>query len=242
MLRRQRGGDYMADDFQRTISLGDILTEATAMIGRNAVLLVLAAAVLAGELFLFDAIARQMGPATQATRLLYALANLPIRTLFDYTIAALLISSERFNPHGWSITTLGSYIALSIISGLGMVFGFILLIVPGLILLLRWSVAGNFAIAQRLGPIASLRASWHATRGSAGAIFGMLVLLGMVSLVGLFAISGHFSGTPTPLTPVMTGVRDVFQGLLGAVGICVNVAIYALLVGAHDRDIGDVFA
>ncbi len=232
----------MADAFQRTISTGDILAETTAMVGRNAVLIALAAVVVAGELYLFDLIQQQLGVVSPGTRALYASTNLPFRMLIDYAIAALLIASERLNPNGWSVVSLGSYIVMSVLGGLGMIAGFVLLVVPGVILVVRWSIAGNFAIARRLGPIAALRASWQATRGSAGAIFGVLALFAVVNLVVLFGISGHFVGTPTVLSPTMAVVRNLYLGAAGAVYLCVNVATYGLLAGIEDRSVGDVFA
>ena len=231
----------MADPFQPTISTGDILAEAGALFARNRVLVVLAAALLAGELFAFDMLLQWLGLGRPGTHALYSLANIPLRLLTDYTVAALLIASEQLNPRRWSIMSLLSYAVLSTLAGLAMLVGFAALIVPGVVLAIRWSIAGNFAIARGLGPVDSVRASWRATRGSAGGIFGALALVGMISVIGVFALSGHLGSTPAQLPPGMVMVRDVFTGLTGAAGACINVAIYALLAGAQDKTIGNVF-
>jgi hypothetical protein len=74
-------------------------------------------------------------------------------------------------------------VGLSICAGLGMIFGFILLIVPGLILLTMWWVAVPACVLDRTGPIRSLERSGDLTRGNRWRIFAVILVIGIVSKV-----------------------------------------------------------
>ena len=64
-------------------------------------------------------------------------------------------------------------------------FGFVLLIVPGVILSLGLLLAPYYVVDAQMGPIAAMKASWGATRGQKGDVF-VLVLAGVgLALLGL---------------------------------------------------------
>lgn len=69
------------------------------------------------------------------------------------------------------------YLGMSILSLIAVFFGLVLLVVPGLFLLVRWSAASGFAIGGREGVIDSLSASWDATKGHGWAIFLSAIIL-----------------------------------------------------------------
>ncbi len=73
-------------------------------------------------------------------------------------------------------------IALQILAGIGIVLGFIALIVPGVILLMVWSQAG-YGVAEGQAAIPALRESARITRGARLALFWFYVL----SIVAAFA-------------------------------------------------------
>jgi uncharacterized membrane protein len=73
---------------------------------------------------------------------------------------------------------------------------FFLLIVPGVILALGWSLAPFYVVDAGMGPIEAMKASWSATRGQKGEIFVLgiasvgLTLLGvLMCCVGVLATS-----------------------------------------------------
>ena len=74
---------------------------------------------------------------------------------------------------------LGCVILLS----LGIAIGFVLLIIPGVMLLVRWSVAVPACVLEGLGPVASLGRSAALTRGHRWKIFGILLLIWIASLI-----------------------------------------------------------
>jgi hypothetical protein len=70
-------------------------------------------------------------------------------------------------------------IGLSILMGIGLMFGFILLIVPGIILLLMWAVAVPALVVERIGIIAALSRSAELTKGVRWKILGLFLVFGV---------------------------------------------------------------
>lgn len=68
-------------------------------------------------------------------------------------------------------------IGLSILLALGVGLGFVLLIVPGIMLYIAWSVAAPVLIQERSGVFEAFRRSADLTKGSRWKIFGILLVL-----------------------------------------------------------------
>lgn len=82
---------------------------------------------------------------------------------------------------------IGQLILVGILAGIGIAIGFILIIVPGLILLTIWSVAAPVVVLEHPGAIAALGRSRELVRGNGWQVFGVVVVLfigvGIVSAV-----------------------------------------------------------
>ncbi len=82
---------------------------------------------------------------------------------------------------------LGQLILVGIVAGIGIVVGFILIIVPGLILLTIWSVAAPVVVLENPGVFAALRRSRELVRGNGWQVFGVIlvlyILVGAVSVL-----------------------------------------------------------
>jgi hypothetical protein len=226
----------------RSIGTADILADFAAMAWRNRVLAVLAVALITGELFLVEAIARRMALTGTLARLWLALANSPVIMLCDYAIGATLLGAERLFVRRWSVVTLPLYLVTVLAATIGLYAGLALLILPGLVLLARLSLAGICAMAQTLGPVAAIRTSWRITSESAGAILAVFVLIRAVELAGRFALSGHFGDPALALGPTLSTLRDLVSAVAQTATVFAGVAIYALLSGARDPAVADVFA
>jgi hypothetical protein len=74
-------------------------------------------------------------------------------------------------------------LGLTIIVGLGLVLGMILLIVPGIILYIMWSVAAPALVAERHGVFTALGRSRRLTKGARWKTFGILLLVWIVTLI-----------------------------------------------------------
>jgi Membrane domain of glycerophosphoryl diester phosphodiesterase len=83
---------------------------------------------------------------------------------------------------GEASTRFGALLVTTFLTNLGIVLGLLLLVVPGVILALQWSVAAPIVLIERLSPAAALRRSRELVRGSYGEIF-VIYLVAVLALV-----------------------------------------------------------
>jgi len=125
-------------------------------------------------------------------------------------------------------------LGLGIVVGVGIIAGMILLIVPGIILAVRWSVAAPVVVAERVGIFDAMGRSAKLTENNRWAIFGLMVLYAIVvwvvSIVVMLAIPGAVIGFGGGATggalitfAVVMALLQALQSLIGTVGIA---AIY----------------
>jgi len=78
--------------------------------------------------------------------------------------------------------------------------GFLLLVVPGIIWGIKFSLYPYFIVEKKLGPIEALKASSRATMGVKWDLFVLGMLLGLINLAGLlFFVVGLFATIPTSM-------------------------------------------
>jgi hypothetical protein len=66
---------------------------------------------------------------------------------------------------------------LGILSALGLALGFLLFLVPGIILYVMWAVAAPALVEERLGPIEALGRSRYLSRGARWNVFGLTLVM-----------------------------------------------------------------
>jgi len=86
------------------------------------------------------------------------------------------------------LSRFGAIVGLAILVGCGVWIGLILLIVPGIMFALRWSVALPACVVEGLGPLASMKRSAQLTKGHRWKLFGIFLLLWVVSALAGFLI------------------------------------------------------
>jgi len=133
---------------------------------------------------------------------------------------------------------------VAIVSALAIMGGFILLIIPGFIVLCMLYVATPASVIEAPGVFGALRRSRELTNGHKGSIFGLVFLLGLMSW-GVNKI--HEAAMPVTAENfkafmyVNTGISIVFAAL----GACVSaVAYYALRAekeGTSANELASVF-
>jgi len=84
---------------------------------------------------------------------------------------------------------LGPVVGTAICAGLGTMFGFILLIVPGLILLTMWYVALPACVLENVGPFEALSRSAFLTKGNRWKVFGIAVVIGILAMIASFVLT-----------------------------------------------------
>ncbi|HEY2440660.1 MAG TPA: hypothetical protein VGI07_10535 [Solirubrobacteraceae bacterium] len=92
----------------------------------------------------------------------------------DHSVADLLRSVEP---------VLLPLMGVSVLYAIGVAIGFVLLIIPGLILLVMWSVVAPVTVVERPGVLAAFARSRELVRGNGWAVFGVIVLLGLAVVV-----------------------------------------------------------
>ena len=78
-------------------------------------------------------------------------------------------------------------IAVSILAGLGIAIGFVLLIVPGLVLLTFWSVAAPVVVIERPGVFGAFGRSRELVRGYGWPVLGTVVLVFLLVIAASIA-------------------------------------------------------
>jgi hypothetical protein len=104
---------------------------------------------------------------------------------------------------------LGQLILVGIVVGLGVLIGFILIIVPGLFLLTIWSVSAPVVVLERPGGLRALGRSRELVRGNGWRVFGVvLVFFLLVVGVGttLELLAGALSKGAGIVVTVVVGV------------------------------------
>ncbi len=81
-----------------------------------------------------------------------------------------------------------NYILSSILVGLIVLIGFILLIVPGIILAIRLQYSGYLIVDKNLGAIEAIKKSWKITKGNAWHLFAFSLAIIGINIIGLLAL------------------------------------------------------
>lgn len=79
-------------------------------------------------------------------------------------------------------------IGLALLTSVGITLGLVLLIVPGVMLMVAWSVATPVLVEERQGIIESIQRSNDLTRGSRSKIFLLLVVVGILAALATGAV------------------------------------------------------
>jgi hypothetical protein len=134
---------------------------------------------------------------------------------------------EALRPAGRKALPL---VGLSVLSSLGIGLATILLIIPGIIVAVWWSVAGPVLVTENRGVTDSLSRSKDLTEGYRWPIFGLVAIyLVLTSLIayGLGPLLGALGafGPPGPggvtVNVLVDPISNVLAGVVGAVGAAV---------------------
>src|SRR5947209_9847380 len=74
-------------------------------------------------------------------------------------------------------------LAVSLLAGVGVAVGFVLLIIPGLVLLVIWAVVAPVTVLERPGVFAAFGRSRDLVRGNGWNVFGVLVVVFLAVIV-----------------------------------------------------------
>jgi hypothetical protein len=127
---------------------------------------------------------------------------------------------------------------LSLLSGLGILLGLLLLILPGLFLMVRWMIAAPVMIAEDLRVSDALGRSWQLTGPIATPIFAIMLIIFVPAAV----IGGGSAFLLMPSQPLLAmGILYLFLFTAFALSWLAAVAIYSLVMPTHGNLV-EVFA
>ena len=121
--------------------------------------------------------------------------------------------------------------AASILASIAIAIGFVLVIVPGLILLTFWSLIVPCIVIGESPAMASFGRSWRTVRGFAWHVFGTYILVFLILIVVQAVLAAIFSALP------LSGrsfISDIVAGTLISPFIAIVVSlVYYRLTAAH---------
>jgi hypothetical protein len=130
----------------------------------------------------------------------------------DHTAAQLLRAAAP---------VLGQLILVGIVAAIGIVIGFVLIIVPGLILITIWSVAAPVVVLERPGVFAALGRSRELVRGNGWQVFGVIFILFFLVQIVSGAIAAAADSASTAAGIVVRVIVGILTGPITALAASV---------------------
>jgi hypothetical protein len=240
-----------------TFDMGRVLSRAFGAIGRNVALLLGLAAILSGIPQLVAGLwrvdvggAEFSGPVVIAAGVGGLLAWVGSAVL-QVAITRATISDLVGERPGFAGCLKAGFamvlpmIGLTILQGLGIGLATMLLIVPGIMVYVAWSVAVPAYVQERIGVVESFGRSRALTKGSRWKIFGLLLVCWIVILL-LQAPTGLMTAaaqTSTTLNVVITtAVGVVTTMVLCTIQAAIYVELRDVKEGAAPSDLETIFA
>lgn len=175
----------------------------------------------------------------------YLMVNNIVGLVAGYLLLrAVLLSSGLAEPG--SVAGFGSYFGLSFLQGLAVIVGALLLVIPGIVLLVRWIPAAPLLLCEGRGVSDTLGKSWEETKGNFWPLFGTS-LLGAVPFVFVAFGAGvveSLAGGDTAggvAMEVATGFENLVMSGCSVFFCLLGVSAYRLLF-RESVDFAEVFA
>ena len=148
-------------------------------------------------------------------------------------IAAYLLIDAMLGRTGLRDRTEGdvflSFVVLSILYTLGVLAGLILIVIPGLVVMARWSLAQPMLVAQGISAKQALGESWARTSGAEIQILVAALALIAVPLAVIIACAVLFD----PADPAGIVVSQLATSAISVVSVALGVALYGLIIGSQ---------
>jgi len=174
--------------------------------------------------------AASLPPGAAIAALLSALLLFPMMFLGQATVLFgafqdMLGRPVRILPSlGVGLARIFPVIGMFVVQLAGILLGFALLVIPGIVLGLAWSVALPACVVEKLGPIGSLKRSWTLTKGHRWKLFAIYISYGVGGMLANGAVNGVLNATGEPLASA-TG-SFVWEALYLAYAAILSVVVY----------------
>lgn len=172
----------------KRISVGEVISETFSIYGQNL------GALLGSAIVVFIVVGLLAGILQSAGGLILVLLATAVRLAGQALYTGFVVKLVQDVRDGRRDLALGDLfsaaspfilplIGFGILFGIGVTIGFILLVVPGLILLTFWSVGAPAIVVEGIGPVDAFRRSWQLVRGDAWSVFGVLLVVFLIVIV-----------------------------------------------------------
>jgi hypothetical protein len=181
----------------RKIEIGDVISKVFQTYREYAGVLLPVAAVL----FLVEALLSLAGRDNVGLAFVATIVGLVLNTLYTGMVVELVndVRDGRLDQSvGGLFRSVGPVVAplivVSILAGIGIAIGFVLLIIPGLLLLTFWAVVAPVTVLERPGIFAAFGRSIQLVKGNAGPVFGVIVLFFVIFIAIGIALAAIGAG------------------------------------------------
>ncbi len=203
------------------IGVGKVLSETFSVYGAHFATLVGGAVVIFTIAGVIEGFSRDEGGIFLS--LLAALVSLVANALYTGYVVTL-VQDVRDGKRDFSAGQLASsashaiwpLIGAGILAGIGIVIGFILLIIPGLFLLTIWAVISPAIVVERTGVMRSFGRSHELVRGDGWPVFGALVVGFLITAVAAAVATAIGVGTSVVVLIILLIVVSVLTAPIPA--------------------------
>lgn len=199
----------MMVDSSETFQMGRVIGRTFGVISRNLVVFLAVSALLMVPMVLITGAFSQQSAALQSNDPAVIaqniggifgvlMATLLVQTVLYYMLQACLAHATIADLRGEKPQVVPTLLAglqivlpvtiISVLALLGVMAGFLLLIIPGIILLLWWSIISPVRVVENTGIAETFGRSRALTRGYRWHILGLLLLFVVVLLLATFAV------------------------------------------------------
>ncbi|HSJ18439.1 MAG TPA: hypothetical protein VK920_10125 [Solirubrobacterales bacterium] len=216
----------------KRISVGDVVGETFSTYGQNL------GAVLGASIVVFVIVGLVSGLLQSAGGLVLGLLAGIVRLVGYALYTGFVVRLVQDTRDGRRDQTVGDLfssatgaivplIIFGILFGFAVGIGFILLIIPGLILLTFWCVGAPAIVVEREGPIGAFGRSWNLVRGDAWSVFAALLVILIIVVVIQFILGA----IATPISDGAIIVASIISTIITA-------PIFAIAVSVMFFDLG----
>jgi hypothetical protein len=209
----------------RSIDIGSVISRVFKIYADQASVLLPAAAAVFVVIGVISALLVVIAPALAILAFVVILVGTTLYTGMVVELVADVQDGRRDATVGQLINAakpvIGQLILVGIVAGIGILIGFVLIIIPGLILITIWSVFAPVIVLERPGGLKPLGRSRELVQGNGWRVFGVIVVLviGVAIVSGIIEAIGDSGGTAVGV--VVRVIVQIFTAPISALAASV---------------------
>lgn len=164
-------------------------------------------------------------------------ATLIVALISALHVHAVVVIGEgrrpRFGSVAWSgVRVLPVVGAAAVIADAGTELGFLALVIPGIVLWIRWIVVAQSAAIERAGVRPALHRSWQLTRGHEWHVLGLILVVGV--LLGAVAVGAVLLTNGSGTSPGAVAVGILVNTVLASFSALMTALLYFDLLARQE--------